>query len=215
MPIEISKGGNAYRLSGVSTLDFGVDPAFDATSEITLVAATRMKHVVPWQFLLAKSGAYQLSFGYGPVLYGGGFIDGDWRSVSYSDLPTDDGLHWAAFTYSSTDMILRLYLDGTEVATNDISGLGLLTYDISTSTGSLFIHHPTYPRGETTIDKVALYLRQLTASEIQTIASAGRFPSDYAFFLDFEEYPANPQSGSFIGTPSGDLARYVVLQPFR
>jgi phage replication-related protein YjqB (UPF0714/DUF867 family) len=161
------KYGGALLFNGTSSLvNIRDNDSLDLSSGMTLEAWVRPMAIGGWQSVLMKENAAGLAYG----LYGSsdtgtpaGYLNtgaGDVRASCSSQLPGDT---WSflAVTYDGTTQ--RIFINGNQVASTDVSG------DIVSTAGALRIGGNAvwgeFFQGA--IDNVRLYDRALTAEEIR------------------------------------------------
>jgi hypothetical protein len=164
----VGRYGNALSFDGagdrVSIADANV---LDLTAGLTLEAWVRPNNLNGWTTVILKEAGSTLSYS----LYGSdntnrppaGYVQvgGDQAVTGPSNLALGTWSHLAV-TYDGS--IMRLYVNGTQVATRSLSG------SITTSTGALSIGGNNV-WGEWfngLIDEIRIYNRALTTTEIQT-----------------------------------------------
>ena len=165
--------GNALAFNGLnSVLTVSDANALDLTNGMTLEAWVKPAALNDWKTVLLKERpgglAYALYASDGASRPPAGYINrsgADVSAIGTSTLPLNAWTHLAV-TYDAS--ALRLYVNGTQVATRSQTG------NITTSTGALRIGGNSvwgeYFNG--VIDEVRIYNRALTATEIQTDMNA-------------------------------------------
>jgi hypothetical protein len=177
-PIWRSDGqiGGALEFDGIDDcVEVPDDPSFDITNEITVTAWIKPGDVIDWRTIVAKyahtpawrKDLYWLlhAGNIGISLAGPSGIGGDdW----IPNVPIESGV-WAHVAISYDGSAMRMYKNGTNAATNSISG-NLVLGD-SASNESFYIGYNTewseYFDG--LIDDVYLYDRTLTPDQVQDL----------------------------------------------
>jgi glucose/arabinose dehydrogenase/PKD repeat protein len=168
--------GNALLFSGAGTVRVANSTSLNLSSAMTLSAWIRPTAVQSgWRTVLQREAdAYLLSAGTadGPLRPGvGGTFGGITQGIAGPTASPLDTWTYLAATYDG--LILRLYVNGTQVATRTVSG------PIQSVSNPLWIGGNS-PYGEYftgLIDEVRVYNRALTASEIQSDMNAPLVPS--------------------------------------
>lgn len=166
----VDDGDTAYRFDGVNDRvtfpDTGTD--LDLT-ELTLEAWVKDRQ--PGFVVMQGNGGGSL-YNWGLFRVSGGaesfclYIRADATTVhsaAYPD-PKDGNWHHLVGTYDG--QILRLYLDGTEVASNDLGAPVAPTTYAGQGGMSVWVHASAYSYAQGDLDEVAIYPRALTAEEV-------------------------------------------------
>ncbi len=165
-------GSSAY-FSGYdnSITAANTDGRFDITEELTLEAWFYPTDSTPWDYIISKASD---TFSYPYVNYAIGYysstssllfavsIDGQKYMVMTNEIPLNQWHHIVG-TFSSSDNVLNIYLDGQLADSLEVSG------SLDTTSTDLLIGGYQYRDDESLngyIDEIAIYDRALTAEEV-------------------------------------------------
>ncbi len=124
-----------------------------------------------WDYVGGKDASYMLAVNSGRYLQPHINVASSWRFCSGAATQLQAGRwYFLAVTYSSTDKTIRGYLDGNLECSNNLTSLGLGTYNISSSGNDFYIStYQTSARTNASIDEVMVWSRQLSASEMKSL----------------------------------------------
>ena len=117
-----------------------------------------------------------------------------WNDTGY-DLPQDGESHNVTFSYDGENNSVKLYVDGSEVASSSQNVPdSLRVYDNDLLFGERGSNNQSF---EGTFDDIQVYDRALTADEVETVAAGGVVEDGLVVHYDFEgENPLADKSGN-------------------
>jgi hypothetical protein len=164
--------------NGISSYDSGDyiwagnNTSINITDEITLSTWVQQYDFTANSnsYPIYKGNAYYLIVAWGGDNCGFGLtIDGTYRTTNnyYFSTAERTGWHNLVGTYSKQTRTLKFYVDGIEVESNTLSGLN--TYNIATSTNSLYLGMQASASRLYHMDETRIYSRALSADEVRKL----------------------------------------------